>query len=174
MHNLENMLLEEEVYDTKIEGHDANIDGQGNIDDDDDSKKGKSQSEVTRIKTVDILLLEFCLASTSAILNLLHKLHGPMCKRVECNQKVDFESSYVGMCLAVNWSCSAGHFGGRWSAQPQCEGIRAGNLLLASAIPLSGNSYTKIGFLCKVMNLHFFSKSLYKPVPKPVYWTSSK
>ena len=157
------MLLEEEVYNTQIEGHDDNGDGQGNnVDDNEDgSNKGKSQSEVTGIEIVDIPTLEFCLASTSAILNLLHKLHGPMCKRTECNRKVDFESSLVGTCLVVHWSCSAGHFGGRWSAQPQCEGIRAGNLLLASAIPLSGNSYTKIRFLCKVMNLHFFSKNLY-------------
>ena len=157
------MSLEEEAYNTQIEGHDDNGDGQGNnVDDNEDgSNKGKSQSEVTGIEIVDICKLEFCLASTSAILNLLHKLHGPMCKRTECNREVDFESSFVGTCLVVHWSCSAGHFGGRWSAQPQCEGIRAGNLLLASAIPLSGNSYTKIGFLCKVMNLHFFSKNLY-------------
>ncbi len=32
---------------------------------------------------------------------------------------------------------------------------------MASAIPLSGNSYTKVGFLCKVMNLQYISSNLY-------------
>ncbi|CAB3985659.1 Hypothetical predicted protein, partial [Paramuricea clavata] len=158
--DLENMTLEEEVYDTQIEGHDDD----GDVDDEEDgdsSDRGPCQSQVVRIAPVDIPTLEFCLVSTSAVMDLLHKLHGPMCKRRECNRELDFDNSFVGSCLVVHWSCSAGHFGGRWSAQPQCEGIRAGNLLLASAIPLSGNSYTKVGFLCKVMNLHFFSKNLY-------------
>jgi hypothetical protein len=61
----------------------------------------------------------------------------------------------------VNWKCAAGHFCGRWASQPTCANLRVGNLLLASAIALSGNSFTKIGFLFKVMNMKFISKNLY-------------
>ena len=39
--------------------------------------------------------------------------------------------------------------------------LHVGNLLLASAIVLSGNSFTKIGFLFKLLNLQYFSKNLF-------------
>ena len=154
------MSLEEEIYNTQIDGHDGD-------DDDTETASGETgdsehcKSEVVRIQPADISDLEFCLVSTDTILNLLIELHGPVCKRTGCNRQLEFSSSFVGTCLVVHWSCNAGHFGGRWAAQPTCEGIRAGNLILASAIPLSGNSFTKIGFLCKVMKLHYFSKNLY-------------
>ena len=162
-HDLENMSLEEEVYDTLIAGHDGegDADDQGDSNQSNDGTSSERQSQIIRIVPAEIVKQEFCLVSTSIILDLLQTLHGPMCKRTGCDRVLDFEGSFVGTCLVVHWSCSAGHFGGRWSAQPQCDVIRAGNLLLASAIPLSGNSFTKIGFLCKVMNLHFFSKNLY-------------
>ena len=57
--------------------------------------------------------------------------------------------------------CGCGHLGGRWASQQTCEDVRAGNLLLASAIALSGNSFTKVGFLFKIFNIAFFSKSLF-------------
>ena len=156
------MSLEGEIYDTIIEGHDDGPDvgeNDGQEKETDDTEHHKS--EVVRISPIDVVQLEFCFASTSAILDLLCKIHGSTCKRNECNRELNFKSSFVGTCLAVHWSCSAGHFGGRWAAQPTCQGVCAGNLLLATAMPLSGNSYTKIGFMCNVMILQFFPKNLY-------------
>ena len=51
--------------------------------------------------------------------------------------------------------------GGRWAAQPMCENLRAGNLLLASALLLSGNSYQKIGMMFRFLKLQYFSKTLF-------------
>ncbi|XP_028417582.1 uncharacterized protein LOC114542029 [Dendronephthya gigantea] len=163
--DIDRVSLEEEVLDTTINGH-SDDDG-----DDDDgvtggvdtetAQKSNKESFVRHIPSIDVPKLELCLASTAIILELLEKLHGPVCTRSGCNRPLNFGNSFVGTCLVVNWGCSAGHFGGRWAAQPTCEGVRAGNLLLASAIPLSGNSYTKIGFLFQVMNVQFISKNLY-------------
>ena len=48
-----------------------------------------------------------------------------------------------------------------WGAQPMCENLRAGNLLLASALLLSGNSYTKVGLMFRFFKLQYFSKTLF-------------
>ncbi|XP_028418400.1 uncharacterized protein LOC114543733 [Dendronephthya gigantea] len=157
--DIDKVSLEEEVLDTTINGHsDDDADDDDDCDDGDDdgtekAPKNSKQSFVRHIPSTDVPKLELCLASTTIILELLKTLHGPVCTRVGCSRPLNFRNSFVGTCLVVNWGCSAGHFGGRWAAQPTCEGVRAGNLLLASAIPLSGNSYTKIRFLFQVMNL---------------------
>ena len=50
---------------------------------------------------------------------------------------LQYNESYVGTYLTVSWRCASGHKGGRWAAQPMCENLRAGNLLLASTLLLS-------------------------------------
>lgn len=119
--------------------------------------------------------------SLTKMLELIYRLHGDDCKRAGCEEKLLYEDSFVGTCLVVKWKCAAGHFGGRWASQPTCANIRVGNLLLASAIALSGNSFTKIGFLFKVMNMKFISKNLYNQYQNlfiaPVvekYWEDKK
>jgi hypothetical protein len=68
---------------------------------------------------------------------------------------------YVGTCLVVSWGCQSGHVGGRWAAQQSCNLIRAGNLSLASALLLSGNSYTNVGLMFNFCNLQYFSSTLF-------------
>jgi hypothetical protein len=117
--------------------------------------------QVTRIAPKDVVQAEFCITDVSTILELLFRLHGDNCTRAECDQQLDYISSFVGTCLVINWKCAAGHFGGRWASQPTYANLRVGNLLLASAFALSGNSFTKIGFLFKIMNMKFISKNLF-------------
>ena len=74
---------------------------------------------------------------------------------------IGWPKRYVGTCLVVSWTCDAGHFGGRWAAQPTCSNVKAGNLVLASSLLLSGNSLTKVGLMFKFSNLQYFSKSLF-------------
>ena len=94
-------------------------------------------------------------------MELLTSLHGKVCHRNDCTEPLQYKESFVGTCFVVSWTCGCGHLGGRWASQPTCEDVRAGNLLLASAIALSGNSFTKVGFLFKIYNIAFFSKSLF-------------
>ena len=92
-----------------------------------------------------------CLAFSSKIMELLTSLHGKVCHRKNCTtEPLQYKESFVGIFFVVSWA-----------SQPTCEDVRAGNLLLASAIALSGNSFTKVGFLFKICNIAFFSKSLF-------------
>jgi hypothetical protein len=155
------MTLEEEVYDTQIEGHDD--DGDVNDEEDcDSSDRGPCQSQVVRIAPVDVPALELCLASTSAVMDLLHKLHGPMCKRRECNRELDFESSFVGSL----W----------WKVV--CTTPMRKHLCWQSALSIS---HTIIGeFLHKDRismqsdESAFLLKKSLQPIPELVYWTYSK
>ena len=74
------MTKEEEVYDTEIEGRDDNG-NEINEGDDDTGSQGRYKSQVVRIEPDDVATLEFCLVSTSTVMDLLHELHGPMCKQ---------------------------------------------------------------------------------------------
>ena len=93
-------------------------------------------------------------------MSLLTDLHGNTCKKQGCGLALKFTKRYVGTCLVVLWTCYTGHFGGRWPAQPTCSNVKAGNLVLASSLLLSGNSFTKVGLMFKFCNLQYFSKSL--------------
>jgi hypothetical protein len=104
--------LEEEVLDTTINGHDDDGDDDGaddgaeNIDEPQGSNPinvDSKQSLVCHISCADVPKLEFCLASTEIILDLLKSLHGPVCKRSGCNRQLHFRKSFVGTCLVVNW-----------------------------------------------------------------------
>ncbi len=124
------------------------------IEEDDESEDmssslNKDDTKVEVIEPSDIGQTDYCVVSATNVMELLYRLHGDTCKQPGCDQQLEFREMYRGTCLVVNWKCHAGHFGGRWASQPTCAGLRAGNLLLASAIALSGNSFTKIGFLFK-------------------------
>lgn len=109
----------------------------------------------------DVVGSKKCFAFCSKIMELITSLNGKVCQRSNCSEPLHYKESFVGTCFVVSWTCSCGHFGGRWASQPTCEEIRAGNLLLASAIVLSGNSFTKVGFMFKICNIAFLSKSLF-------------
>ena len=122
-HDVMENIIEEEIC-TQMGGHGDN----GNFKDricasEETGHLQHQKSEVAYIKPADIPDLEFCLVSTDAILDLLIKLHGPVCKWTGCNCQLEFDSSFVGTCLVVHWFCKSGHFGGRWAAQPTCEEI---------------------------------------------------
>lgn len=130
----------------------------------DDNSSGAAhqpEHEVTKITRGDVVHTEFCVGSLTKMLELIYRLHGDDCNGTGCEEKLLYEDSFVGTCLVVKWKYAAGHFGGRWDSQPTCANIRVGNLLLASTIALSGNSFTKIGFLFKVINMKFISKNLH-------------
>ena len=157
--DLERTSVESEVFDFDVEGEGDAEDVAINTDTSD--LLGEDDSAVEVIEPVDVHKVQYCIVSSTKLMTLLYRLHGEYCKRPGCDQPLEFKETYVGTCLVVNWRCNAGHFGGRWASQPTCAGLRAGNLLLASSIVMSGNSYTKIGFLFKIMNMTYISKMLY-------------
>lgn len=118
-------------------------------------------STVQEINPEEAITMEKCIVFTDTLMQLITSLHGSVCKRQGCGRVVDYRKTYVGTCLVVSWGCSAGHVGGRWAAQPFCKKLRAGNLLLASSLLLSGNSYAKVGLMFNFCKLQYFSSSLF-------------
>lgn len=153
--NLDKTSMESEVFDLDVDGSD---DLQQS---DPETEQDSAQQTSIMVMPQEVVQKMKCITFCDKIIELLVDLHGRKCQREECGRVLDYNESFVGTCFVVNWKCNAGHLGGRWASQPTCEGVRAGNLLLASAIALSGNSFTKTGFLFKIMNLGYVSRSLF-------------
>jgi hypothetical protein len=147
------VAVEDEVFDTTIPGSDES--------EDTEDTPVAEEKEFKFVAPQEAIRMEKCIAFCDVIMCLLHTIHGLLCKRDECGRELLYKKTFCGTCLVVSWQCDAGHFGGRWASQPKCEGVRAGNILLASSICLSGNSFKKIGFLFQSMKLAYFSKSLF-------------
>ena len=145
--------IEHEVFNTTIEGHDEDVDGST-------PEEVESASKVLKVSPEEAIIGEKCIVYTDVLMSLLTDHYGSICRREGCSRALQYTKTYVGTCLVVSWRCSAGHFGGRWAAQPTCSNVRAGNLILASLL-LSGNSFTKIGMMFKFCNIQYFSKTLF-------------
>ena len=123
--------------------------------------KSDRYSMVVKVSPEEAVNSEKCIVFTDAIMSLLVDLRGNTCKKQGCGLVLKYTKRYVGTSLVVSWACNAGHFGGRWAAQPTFSNVKAGNLVLASSLLLSGNSLTKIGLMFQLCNLQYFSKSLF-------------
>jgi hypothetical protein len=176
--DLEKTSLVDDVFNTIIGGCDLDPDDEESKEPEMDSGKESSKTNVDPQSAVQD---DKCITYCDRLLELLYQIHGLKCKVSSCGKRLDYRKTFSGTCFIVSWRCSSGHFGGRWSSQPKCEGLRAGNLLLASAIALSGNSFTKVGFLFRIMNLKYFSQSLFNQYQNlyiapavDKYWKSMK
>ena len=69
-------------------------------------------------------------------------------------------TSTQGTLFLVTLKCINGH-AYTWNSQPMIKGMAAGNLLMSSAILLSGATYTKIASLAEILGLCFFSEKTF-------------
>jgi hypothetical protein len=155
---------ENDIFNITINGHDGEeIDQEHEV-------KGIAPHEY--VSTVDVVTpeeaikMEKCIVFTDTLMSLITSLHGSVCKRANCGHPLHYKKTYVGTCLVVSWGCNSGHVGGRWAAQPSCDKIRAGNLMLASSLLLSGNLYAKVGLMFNFCNLQYFSSTLFNQYQK--------
>ena len=83
----------------------------------------------------------------------LKELLGTVCREPGCNCPLTVSSRIVGCTVIFTWVCSHQHRG-RWSSSKQMKPshgypIFLNNLLMAAAIPLTGNHYTQFSFFCQ-------------------------
>ncbi|XP_018113154.1 uncharacterized protein cskmt.L isoform X2 [Xenopus laevis] len=74
---------------------------------------------------------------------------------IEIKKKID------GTMLEIHLSCMAGHDSLVWKSQPLTGQISIGNLAVASAILLSGSSFTKVDQMFKLLSIPLFSHTTY-------------
>lgn len=109
----------------------------------DEDNVASGNTTVVRISAEHAIRQEKCIVITDALMSLLKELYWGICKQIGCGRVLEYSKTYVGTCLTVSWRCASGHKGGRSAAQPMCENLRAGNLLLASALLLSWKLISK-------------------------------
>ena len=95
----------------------------------------------------------------------LRQLIPTVCLREGCLLSLTAREEYRGCGVLVHPSCTAGHRFA-WISSPRhlnCElsAIHSNNLLLASSLLLSGNSFAKIQLMFKFMGLKMISKDMF-------------
>ena len=96
---------------------------------------------------------EKVITDVSALMCLFKK-----CQRDGCPKKVvNATPKFLGSCISVYWKCEDGHKGS-WHSSNKTRDIYTNNLILASAIYMSGNSVQKIQDFFNILNIHIQSE----------------
>ena len=93
----------------------------------------------------------------------LKKLFG-LVRCITCESPVDIDDVSFhtdGTCLTATFTCMNGHEF-KWLSQPMFGQQAAGNILLTSAICVTGNTYAKMESLCETFNLLFIGRTSFQ------------
>ena len=95
---------------------------------------------------------EKIIVDLSALVNLSTKCQQDQCfKKIKC-----VNPKFVGSCVSTHWECKDGHKG-VWHSSRKTRNMYTNNLIVASAIYLSGNNVRKIQDLFNILNAHIQS-----------------
>ncbi|XP_033101507.1 uncharacterized protein LOC117104760 [Anneissia japonica] len=93
------------------------------------------------------------------------------CQEVGCALAIEEKQVIqVGSMLTITGTCMKGHCF-KWSSQPRCCGPKsrpAGNVALAAATLLTGNTQTTLNEMCNVINLATIKKSSFYEIQRDI------
>lgn len=101
------------------------------------------------------------LCSLEKILQLVDK----RCKVQTCNKNYDIKYEICGCCLKITGRCANAH-SFTWCSSHVISNVAGNrifldNLLFASAVVLSGNSFSKLELFFRFMDLHIVSSTTF-------------
>ena len=81
----------------------------------------------------------------------------------KCDAQLSFHSKVVGSSLELTWYCKSGH-GRKWVSSETLPSKKRGTIaindgLLASAVIISGNNYSKFSLLCQALGMQIISEA---------------
>ena len=96
---------------------------------------------------------EKIIVDVSALVNLFTKSRQDQCfKKIKCDKP-----KFVGSCASIHWECEDSHKG-VWYSSKKTRNMYTNNLIVASAIYLSGKNVGKIPDLFNILNVHMQSQ----------------
>ncbi|XP_044127705.1 uncharacterized protein LOC122921637 [Bufo gargarizans] len=109
------------------------------------------------------IVFESCLDSLISMI--------PCQYRKSCGSRLTHKKiRQIGSAINLDVKCVRGHIQLLWTSQPRVNRISAGNLLLSSAIVLSGNHFLKIKMFFDIINIFMISRSThYRYQPKYIF-----
>ncbi|KAH3843922.1 hypothetical protein DPMN_117457 [Dreissena polymorpha] len=106
-------------------------------------------------EVVDLVRERKCIAFDRNLLELARLKVTSVCDRKNCRSNVKMTTKRVGSSTTIQWKCEAkAHLVKQWSSQPVVRKKPAGDIILSTAILVSGNNYEKVRLLATVMNLN--------------------
>ncbi|XP_061167506.1 uncharacterized protein LOC133176400 [Saccostrea echinata] len=89
------------------------------------------------------------------------------CTAKNCGAEVSVTRSIIGSAVHLKWVCRQKHVLYEWCSQPILNRrMHSGDLMLASAILLSGNNFKKIELMCKFLNLPIISNTTFHKIQR--------
>ncbi|XP_071952529.1 uncharacterized protein [Antedon mediterranea] len=122
-------------------------------------EEDSSSSSEEEIEVVDDNVTGKVIVNVDSVLEMFKRCQ-------ECGQKIiSTNVLYRGAKIIVHWQCTEYHFG-KWESCPDVRGMAEINLLTASAILYSGNTYQAINNFAKILDMHFLSSSSFYQIQK--------
>ena len=96
----------------------------------------------------------------------LRELVGSTCQEPGCTSPVTLSSRVVGCTVILTWVCAQKHKR-TWSSSTHLKAKHGypffvNNFIMAVAIPLTGNHYSRFSLLCKCLGLNHISRATYQ------------
>ncbi|XP_070543401.1 uncharacterized protein [Ptychodera flava] len=128
--------------------------------------RNNGESGVTRVRSeadVNRLIEEdFYLISLGQLLLLAKAELKSTCSNSDCKGMLTISTNTVGSALYLSWVCPSGHVEYKWCSQPLLKRrLHSGDLLTSASILMSGNNYSKIALLAKMLRLKIVSSSTF-------------
>ena len=130
----------------------------------------KMKTALNKLTTLDGLEEFVSLQSRSCYLvskeKLVELVGSTCCEHSDgqkCDAQLSFHSKVVGSSLERTWCCQSGH-GRKWVSSETLPSKRRGTIalndgLLASAVIISGNTYSKFSLLCQALGMQIISEA---------------
>ncbi|XP_055997869.1 uncharacterized protein LOC125647150 [Ostrea edulis] len=97
-----------------------------------------------------------------ALLDLANIQVNSSCQVKGCCENITLSTVTVASAIYIKWVCKNGHLAQKWCSQPILNRrLHGGDLLIASAILLSGNNFQKILTMAKFLKLTILSSSTF-------------
>lgn len=153
-----NLSVDEEVYGIEENTNDDYME--------DEEGDNEMASESQELEAKTIIEEDKGIVWTSKVIELLKQIYGDVCPSSTCNRHLCYKTTFIGCAFKISWSCCLGHNPGSWFSQPRFENMFAGNLMMAAAILMSGNSFMKTTHFCRSMGLKHIGKDTFYRVQR--------
>lgn len=122
---------------------------------------GPGITQVLSMEESDVVLAsEKVIAYEKQLLLLAKTKIDERCLVKGCPELVEISTKYVASALYIIWSCPRKHIKHRWCSQPLLNnGLHSGDLMIAAVVLCSGNNFSKVELMAKILKLHFPSQS---------------
>ncbi|KAG8431193.1 hypothetical protein GDO86_019268 [Hymenochirus boettgeri] len=122
-----------------------------------DNKDGDSvRTQKDPVLTNKYIIFEDCLLDLLGLVRCQHHINPPCTEPI-----VHVNKSTEGAMLAIELTCRGGHKALKWTSCPTTSTVAVVNIMISSAILLSGSSFMNVNEMTKILSLASISEAMH-------------